>query len=78
MEEGKPISLLGKWLPSCNASSKQTKKNGTVVRTYLGLSEKNYRKYYQNFVNILKSLNVRCLQKNGAKSIMKQFHQEQT
>ena len=44
MEEGKPISLLGKWLPSCNASSKQTKKNGTVVRTYLGLSEKNYRK----------------------------------
>ena len=44
MEEGKLISLLGKWLPSCNASSKQTKKNGTVVRTYLGLSEKNYRK----------------------------------
>lgn len=44
MEEGKPISLLGKWLPSCNASSKQTKKNGTIVRTYLGLSEKNYRK----------------------------------
>ena len=44
MGEGKPISLLGKWLPSCNTSSKQTKKNGTIVRTYLGLSEKNYRK----------------------------------
>lgn len=44
MEDNKPVSLLGKWLPSCNASSKQTRHNGTIVRTYLGLNERDYRK----------------------------------
>lgn len=44
MKAGKPVSLLGKWLPSCNASSKQTRKNGQRVRTYLGYDERSYRK----------------------------------
>ena len=37
-------SLLAKWLPSENASSAQTKAYGTVVRKYLGMSHKEYRK----------------------------------
>jgi hypothetical protein len=37
-------SLLGKWMPSINASSKETKRLGRVFAKHLGLSEKNYRK----------------------------------
>lgn len=40
----KPVSLLAKWLPSCNASSHKTKENATIVRKYLGLTERQYRK----------------------------------
>ena len=39
----KTPSLLAKWLPSENASSKETKKMGTIVREYLGLTHKQYR-----------------------------------
>jgi len=37
------VSLLGKWLPSINASSKRTKELGRKVAKDLGLSEKDYR-----------------------------------
>lgn len=38
------ISLLGKWLPSENASSKETKRYAGIIRNYLNLSSKEYRK----------------------------------
>lgn len=38
------ISLLGKWLPSENASSPETIKNAKVIRKFFGLSSKDYRK----------------------------------
>ena len=44
MAAGKPVSLLGKWLPSCNTSSDRTKAYAASVRRLLGLSEKKYRK----------------------------------
>lgn len=44
MRKDKAISLLTKWLPSENASSKETKKNAKIVRKHLGLSAKKYRK----------------------------------
>ena len=37
-------SLLAKWLPSCNASSKATIANGNKTRKAFGLTQKEYRK----------------------------------
>ena len=38
------ISLLGKWLPSENAHSAETKKKAKIIRRYLGYTSKEYRK----------------------------------
>ena len=43
MKKNNPISLLGKWLPSENASSETTKKVAKRVRKLLGLSSRKYR-----------------------------------
>ena len=40
---GNSISLLAKWMPSENASSKSTKKYAKIIREYLGLTSKQYR-----------------------------------
>ncbi len=40
----KTPSLLAKWLPSCNASSKKTILNGNKTREAFGLTQKEYRK----------------------------------
>lgn len=42
--KGKQISLLAKWLPSINASSKDSKRQGRKIANFLGYSEKQYRK----------------------------------
>lgn len=41
--ECKTPSLLAKWLPSENASARETKRMGGVVREYLGMTHKQYR-----------------------------------
>ena len=41
---GKPISLMAKWLPSTNASSKTTIRRGKMIARVLGLNESMYRK----------------------------------
>jgi len=43
-ENGKPISLLAKWLCSENASSKETKRYAGIIRSNLGLTSRQYRK----------------------------------
>lgn len=43
-EKDGAISLLGKWLPSINASSKDSKRLGRKVASALGISERQYRK----------------------------------
>ena len=44
MEQGRPVTLLAKWLPSCNASSAKTKKLAEIIRKSFRLGEKDYRK----------------------------------
>ena len=44
MEEQKEVSLLGKWLKSINASSKESKQLGKLTAKSFGMSEKDYRK----------------------------------
>lgn len=43
-EAGKPITLLAKWMPSCNTSSEKTKAIATTLRQALRMDEKTYRK----------------------------------
>lgn len=38
------LSLISKWLPSINASSKDSKRLGRAIASYLDLSEREYRK----------------------------------
>ena len=41
-------SLLAKWMPSCDTSSKETVRKATLIRKKLGLKEKEYRKMLSN------------------------------
>lgn len=43
-EDNEAISLLGKWLPSVNASSKDSKRLGRKIADRLNLNERQYRK----------------------------------
>lgn len=42
--EGRPISLLAKWLPSINVSSFRTRRNADRLRNMLGWTPRKYRK----------------------------------
>jgi hypothetical protein len=44
MTEGRPISLLAKWMPSCNASNAKTKAYSIKLRKALYMHEREYRK----------------------------------
>lgn len=43
-EEGKPVSLLAKWMPSVNASNEETVRRGKYLARELGMKEEDYRK----------------------------------
>ena len=55
----KTPSLLAKWLPSENASSRVTKEMGGIIRNYLGMSHRQYRKtlsILRERINVLERL----------------------
>lgn len=55
----KNVSLLGKWLKSENASSKETKKLGNITREFFGLTSVEYRKslsLLRKQINIVESM----------------------
>lgn len=64
MEQGREISLLAKWLPSCNASSSQTKLYAKNICKMLGFKESEYRKTlsalraYLNVVEVKMSASI--------------------
>lgn len=44
MKAGKSVSLLGKWAPSLNTSSKETRANAEALRKALNITPREYRK----------------------------------
>lgn len=55
----KAPSLLAKWLPSENASSAKTKHYARIIKNYLGMTSKQYRKtlsYLREKINIVERL----------------------
>ena len=64
MKAGKSISLLPKWLPSCNASSAQTKKYAKQIYKALGLTEREYRKVLSRFRKYIDVVEVKMSSKN--------------
>ena len=44
LKNGESVSLLAKWLPSENASSKNTKCMATYIRKHMGMTPREYRK----------------------------------
>jgi len=58
MHDEKHISLLGKWLPSTNASSKETKRLGRMIRDEINYPDKSYRKMLTKFRAYLKVVEV--------------------
>lgn len=55
----KPISLLAKWLPSSNASSKETKRLAKIIYTGLGMTERQYRKMLSELRKYLNVIEVK-------------------
>lgn len=64
MENNKPISLLAKWLPSCNASSATTKNYAKRIYKDLGLTEREYRNVLSKFRKYLDVVEVKMSNKN--------------
>lgn len=56
--ENKPISLLAKWMPSVNASSKETRRLARLLAEGLGITEREYRKMLARLREYLKVTEV--------------------
>ena len=56
MKKGEPISLLAKWLKSCNASSEETRKLGRITRKKLNFA--NEKVYRQTLVKLRRYIDI--------------------
>lgn len=59
MRKGKPVSLLAKWMPSVNTSSRETVALAREFCKSFGLSEKRYRKILSSLRKYLKVLETK-------------------
>lgn len=64
MRNGKPVSLLAKWMPSINTSSYETKKVARVLASKLGMTERDYRKSLSALRAYLNVTEVRMTEKD--------------
>ena len=58
MKDGKNCSLLAKWLPSENSSSKESKRLASIIRNGLGITPRNYRKTLSSIRSYLKVVEI--------------------
>ena len=65
--DGKPISLLAKWLPSVNTSSTKTRALAKKLRRALGMDEKTYRKQLSELRSKLKLVEIDASAGNWSK-----------
>lgn len=63
MEAGKNISLLAKWLPSCNTSSAKTRASAKSICKALGLKAGEYRKTLSSLRAYLQIVEVKMTEK---------------
>ena len=59
MHNNKPCSLLAKWLPSSNVSSKETKRLSKILYTSFSMTERNYRKMLSELRKYLNVIEVK-------------------
>lgn len=64
MSEGKSVSLLAKWLPSVNCSSKEAKENAVLLCKLMGISQKEYRKKLSSLRSYIDVLEKRLCKKD--------------
>ena len=64
MHDGKPISLLAKWMPSINASSEKTKAYGKKLCKAFGMNERSYRQMLSKLRSYLNVVEVKMSDKN--------------
>ena len=64
MENGQPVSLLGKWLPSVNASNKETIKQANIISHKLNMSKAEYRKTLSKLRSAIKIIENNLRERN--------------
>lgn len=64
MKLGEPISLIAKWLPSCNTSSSKTRQDAKYIMKKLNLTEREYRKTLSTLRAYLQVVEVKMSAKN--------------
>lgn len=63
----KPISLISKWLPSCNTSSKESRRKAQIIIDSLGCSNKEYRRLLSKLRNYSNVVEVKMTSKEWDK-----------
>lgn len=66
LQADKSVSLLGKWLASENTSSADTRSIGSLIRNYLGLSSRDYRKMLSQLRAYIGIVETKLCQKSWA------------
>ena len=67
MSQGKPISLLAKWMPSANTSSKETKRLAHIIMDNISFTDRQYRKMLSEFRAYLNVVEVKMSAKQWDK-----------